>query len=79
MKCSAGSPAPTAKKAFASNLRPPPGFPGALQHVWTLATTDARKQIEAATHVVWTTGGSMVPEEQYQAMLQRGIGLTRLD
>jgi D-serine dehydratase len=52
------------------------GFPGALQHVWTLPH---REQIEAATHIVWTTGGSMVPEEQYQAMLERGIGLTRLD
>jgi D-serine dehydratase len=52
------------------------GFPGALQHVWTLPQ---REQIEAATHIVWTTGGSMVPEEQYQAMLQRGLGLTRLD
>jgi D-serine dehydratase len=28
---------------------------------------------------VWTTGRSMVPEEQYQAMLRRGTELTQLD
>lgn len=56
------------------------GFPGALQHVWSLPTTQSqRDQIARATHVVWTTGGSMVPEEQYQAMLERGVELTKLD
>lgn len=56
------------------------GFPGALQHVWSLPTTQSlRDQIAAATHIVWTTGGSMVPHEQYQAMLQRGVELTKLD
>lgn len=63
------------------NLRLEPsaaaGFPGALQHIWSLSTQ--HPQIESATHVIWTTGGSMVPEEQYQGMLQRGIGLTQLD
>lgn len=56
------------------------GFPGAFQHVWSLPATPAqRDQVASATHIVWTTGGSMVPEEQYQAMLQRGIELTRED
>lgn len=53
------------------------GFPGALQHVWGLEPQ--RELIEAATHVIWTTGGSMVPQEQYAAMLQRGIELTKHD
>jgi D-serine dehydratase len=53
------------------------GFAGALQYIWTLPTK--REQLEAATHIVWTTGGSMVPEEQYQAMLRRGTELTQLD
>ncbi len=66
------------------NLRLEPsagaGFAGALQHVWTLKTSQAqRDQIDAATHVIWTTGGSMVPEEQYQAMLRRGMELTKFD
>ena len=66
------------------NLRLEPsaaaGFPGALQHVWSLSTTQAqRERLEAATHVVWTTGGSMVPEQQYRSMLQRGLQLTQLD
>lgn len=56
------------------------GFPGALQHVWSLPKTKAeRDQLANATHIVWTTGGSMVPEEQYQAMLRRGLELTSLD
>lgn len=56
------------------------GFPGALQHIWSVPSTPAqRDQVAAATHIVWTTGGSMVPEEQYQAMLQRGVELTKHD
>jgi D-serine dehydratase len=43
------------------------GFPGALHHVWSLPG------VEAATHVIWTTGGSRVPEEEYAAMLRRGV------
>jgi D-serine dehydratase len=54
------------------------GFPGALQHVWSLPPPFEAK-MEAATHIVWTTGGSMVPEQQYQAMLRRGFELTQLD
>ena len=52
------------------------GFPGAFNHVWSLAQ---HEQIEAATHIIWTTGGSMVPEEQYAAMLKRGVALTAFD
>jgi D-serine dehydratase len=58
------------------NLRLEPsaatGFAGALQHVWSLALPEMAQ----ATHIVWTTGGSMVPKEQYQEMLQRGVELT---
>lgn len=48
------------------------GFPGALQHIWTVPAPE----VANATHLMWTTGGSMVPEEQYQAMLARGVALT---
>lgn len=49
------------------------GFPGAFHHVWSLPN------LQSATHVIWTTGGSMVPEEQYAAMLKRGVELTASD
>lgn len=51
------------------------GFPGAFQHIWSLPSP----KIAAATHVIWTTGGSMVPDEQYAAMLKRGMALTASD
>ena len=56
------------------------GFPGAFQHVWSLPSLQSQRQkIEAATHIIWTTGGSMVPDEQYAAMLKRGLELTASD
>ena len=48
------------------------GFPGAFNHVWSLPQ---HEPVATATHVVWTTGGSRVPEEQFAAMLKRGVEL----
>ena len=56
------------------------GFPGAFHHVWSLASLPSqRERVEAATHIIWTTGGSMVPDEQYAAMLKRGVELAGSD
>jgi D-serine dehydratase len=30
-----------------------------------------------ATHIVWTTGGLFVPEQEYRRFLERGAGLER--
>lgn len=48
------------------------GFPGALRHVWESPKLGSRRStIASATHVIWTTGGSQVPEEEFAALLKR--------
>lgn len=48
------------------------GFPGALQRVWESAALESHRETMArATHVIWATGGSLVPDEQFRALLAR--------
>lgn len=48
------------------------GFPGALERVWTVPQlARSREVLAAATHVIWTTGGSMVPQAEYDSLLSR--------
>jgi D-serine dehydratase len=37
-----------------------------------LVKHDLLKDMDGATHVLWTTGGALLPEEEYQRFLQRG-------
>jgi D-serine dehydratase len=48
------------------------GFPGAFRHVWESPQLESRRGVlSAATHVIWTTGGSMVPQSEFDALLTR--------
>lgn len=48
------------------------GFPGALKYVWESAELQPRRHALAnATHVVWTTGGSLVPDAEFESLLNR--------
>ena len=40
-----------------------------------LARNDLQEKMDQATHVMWATGGSLVPEEEYLAFLQKGRAL----
>jgi len=46
------------------------GFPGALVHVWQSPVYERlRERLARATHIVWTTGGAMLPDAVYQQLL----------
>jgi D-serine dehydratase len=46
------------------------GFPGALVHVWQSPVYRLlRERLARATHIVWTTGGAMLPDGVHQQLL----------
>ena len=48
------------------------GFPGALTRAWgSPAYASLRARMATGTHVIWTTGGSMLPDEEFEALLAR--------
>jgi D-serine dehydratase len=48
------------------------GFPVALQDAWRLPAYAARRaRMSGATHVIWTTGGALMPDEEFARLLER--------
>jgi len=48
------------------------GFPIALQDAWRLpAYARLRARMRSATHVIWTTGGALMPDEEFARLLER--------
>ena len=48
------------------------GFPAALQDAWRLpAYAGIRARMGRATHVIWTTGGALMPDEEFTRLLDR--------
>ena len=45
------------------------GFAGALDAVWRLPMGPLTARLARATHVVWTTGGSLLPDSEYEILL----------
>jgi D-serine dehydratase len=48
------------------------GFPIALQDAWRFFAYDRlRARMTRATHVIWTTGGSLLPDEEFARLLEQ--------
>lgn len=48
------------------------GFPAALQDAWRLpGYARLRARMSSATHVIWTTGGALMPDEEFTRLHQR--------
>jgi D-serine dehydratase len=47
------------------------GFPVALQDAWRIrAYAGIRARMSRATHVIWTTGGALMPDEEFARLLE---------
>jgi D-serine dehydratase len=59
--------------AAGENMRLEPaaavGFAGALRALWQLPMGPLTARLERATHVIWTTGGSLLPDSEYAGLL----------
>ena len=51
------------------------GFPRIFKETGFTADCSTQSQLACATHIVWGTGGSMVPEDQMMHYLERGRNL----
>jgi D-serine dehydratase len=48
------------------------GFPVALQDAWRVpAYGRLRARMSVATHVIWTTGGALMPDEEFAGLLEQ--------
>jgi D-serine dehydratase len=45
------------------------GFAGALHAIWQLPMGPLTARLARATHVIWTTGGSLLPDAEYADLL----------
>jgi len=48
------------------------GFEGALRAVWELPAGPLTARLARATHIIWTTGGSLLPDSEYADLLAMG-------
>jgi D-serine dehydratase len=61
--------------AAGDNMRLEPaaatGFAGALHTIWQLPMGPLTARLARATHVIWTTGGSLLQDAEYADLLAR--------